>query len=137
MKNGQLVITNDGLGTVKIHNNMIKKDGKGNILDPVGLNVFVGNLPYKESTYKPKDLYVVDIIDDKTAMSYPLVESDYLLALLDDAPIEFVLTRTNKAIFSSRTRKKLAICKTFTRSQNGIKLFKNLTTQKIWSPIIK
>lgn len=133
--NGQLVITTDGLGTIK--EQFAKKDEKGNLIMQHGVNVAVRNLKYKGRVYNPRDVQVVDIIDAKTGTHYPAVESDYCLLLLDDAPVEFIVTRKGKAILTDKSRKSLEACKMFARKQNGIKLFNELTSKNIWSPVKK
>lgn len=137
LRNGQLVLTQDGLGTIKEHFPKNGEDGNLVITDGHGINIAVRNLKYKGRVYNLKDVYVVDIIDEKTGTRYPAVESDYLLLLLDDAPVEFIVTRKNKAILTEKSRKQLSVCKVFSRKQNGIKIFNQLNEQGIWSPIKK
>lgn len=135
LRNKQLVITPDGLGTIK--ENMPKVDDKGRLIiaNGCGVNVMVRNLKYKARVYNMKDVHVVDIIDAKSGNRYPSVESDYQLLLLDDAPVEFIVTRKGKAILTERSRKELSICKIFAKKQNGIKIFNELIEKRKWSPL--
>ena len=133
VRNGQLVITDDGLGSIKEY--MAKRDEQGRLELPNGVNVAVRNLKYKGRIYGLNNVQVVDIVDVKTGTKYPAVESDYLYLLLDDAPVEFRITRKGKAILTERSRKQLRVCKVFSRKQNGIKIFKELTDKGIWTPL--
>jgi hypothetical protein len=135
LRNGQLVITQDGLGTIKEY--MAKKDEQGRLELPAGVNVAVRNLKYKARIYNLKDVKVVDIIDAKTGDKYPAAESDYLMLLLDDAPVTFTVTRKNRAMLTNASRKQLSVVKIFARKQNGIKIFNELTQNNLWSPLKK
>ena len=135
VRNGQLVITDDGLGTIKEY--MAKKDEQGRLELPNGVNVAVRNLKYKARVYNVKNVYVVDIVDAKTGNKYPAAESDYLYLLLDDATVEFTITRKGKAMLTDKSREQMQVCKVFSRKQNGIKIFKELTEKGIWDQIKK
>ena len=135
LKNDQLVITQDGLGTIKEY--LAKKDDTGHLVLPAGVNIKVRNLKYKSRVYNLNDVKVVDIIDAKSGTRYPAVESDYSSLLLDDAPVEFIVTRKNKASLTERSREELKVCKIFAKKQNGIKLFNELIEKGIWTPIKK
>jgi hypothetical protein len=133
-KNGQLVLTSDGLGTIKEY--MIKKDERGRIIDPHHLLVNVRNLRYKSRTYKASSVNVIDIIDNKTGDKYPANESDYSFLLADQSPVEFIISRKGKAILTSTSRKKLDGTKIFVKKQNGIRILNELIEKGLW-PIKK
>lgn len=135
VRNGQLVITQDGLGTIKEY--MAKKDEQGRLELPHGVNVAVRNLKHKERVYKLSDVNVVDIIDAKTGDKYPAAESDYQLLLVDDVPVEFIVTRKKRAMITEKSRKELGAVKIFAKKQNGIKILNQLIKDNIWNPIRK
>jgi hypothetical protein len=127
--NGQLVITDDGLGTIKEY--FCKKDERGKLVLPQGINIAVRNLKFKNRVYRLNTVKVVDILDNKSGVRYPAVESDYSHLLVDDAPVEFVVTRKGKALLTHKSRKDLEKFKIFARKQNGIKLLNELINKKI------
>jgi hypothetical protein len=134
LKNGQLVITPDGLGTIKEF--MVKRDSSGRIESPAGLRINIRNIPHKFKTYKTSLVNVVDIIDDKTGTRYPASESDYNLLLVDQSKVDFLVSRKGKALLTDKSRKDLSNIKVFVKKQNGIKILNELIEKGLW-PIKK
>jgi hypothetical protein len=133
LRNGQLVITKDGLGTVKEYKPLY--DDKEKLIIPHSVSVYVRNLKGKQRVYKLSECMVVDIIHNKSGDHFPAAESDYSLLLMDDAPVTFYVTRNGKALLHDSSRKKLASCRIFAKKQNGIKLFNELIQKGIWNPL--
>jgi hypothetical protein len=135
IRNGQLVITKDGLGTIKEYKPTY--DEKEKLIIPHSVSVYVRNLKNKCRTYKISECNVVNIIDNKSGDSYPATESDYSFLLMDDAPVTFRVTRKDKAALTDKSRKQLSVTKIFARKQNGIKIFNELIEKGIWNPLEK
>jgi hypothetical protein len=135
LKHNQTVLTADGLGVIKDPD--IKKDEQGNPILPMGVNVRVRNLNKNKIFYNLSNLKVIDIIENSTGFKYPALETDYPYLLLDDLPITFVVSKTNVAMLSIASRRKLENIKMFTKKANGIQLLNNLINKGIWTPIGK
>jgi hypothetical protein len=135
LKNGQLVMTEDGFGVIKGYKEI--KDDTGKISFRTGVNVKLRNLSKDKIFYNLNNIKVVDIIDNKTGDKFPAIESDYPYLLLDEAPVDFLVNKANKAILSLDSRRKLSVVKIFTKKTNGIKLFNLLIQKGIWTPIKK
>jgi hypothetical protein len=132
LKSGQLVITKDGLGTIK--ECMCKKDDHNRLILPNGVNISVKNLKFKDRVYRLSEVNVVDIVDNKSGTHYPAAESDYSRLLVDDTPVQFVVTRKNKALLTERSRQELEKYVIFAKKQNGIKTLYELIEKNIWNP---
>jgi hypothetical protein len=132
IRNGQLIITKDGLGTIKEYKPVY--DEKEKLIVPHSVSVYVRNLKNKSRVYKLTECTVVDIIEAKSGDKYPAAESEYSLLLMNDAPVTFLVTRNKRAVLSNKSRKQMASCAIFAKKQNGIKVFNELNEKGIWNP---
>jgi hypothetical protein len=135
LKNNQLVVTPDGLGTIR--NYAITRDTEGQLIQPGGVNVRVRNLNKNKTYYNLNHIQVIDIIDSISGSKYPVIESDYPMLLVDDAPVEFVINKANRANLSLRSRKQYADVKIFAKKQGGITILNELIKKGLWTPIEK
>ena len=131
LKNNQLVLTDDGLGFIKDY---APKESNDKSISLTGVNVQIRNLGKTKVFYNLGNIRVIDIIDAKSGMKYPAIETDYPYLIVDDMPVKFVTDKTNKAILSVSSRKKLEEVKIFTKKSNGIKILTTLTEKGIWKP---
>lgn len=131
LKNNQLVLTDDGLGFIKDY---AAKDSDDKPISMVGVNVQIRNLGKTKVFYNLGNIRVIDIIDAKSGIKYPAIETDYPYLIVDDMPVKFVTDNNNKAILSVSSRKKLEEVKIFTKKSNGIKILTTLTEKGIWKP---
>jgi hypothetical protein len=129
LKNNQLVITPDGLGTIKDYS--IKRDEQGNLIQPGGVNVRVRSINKNKLYFNLNHVQVVDIVDNITGIKYPAVESDYPLLLIDDSPVEFIVNKNNRANLSLDTRHKYDNIRIFAKRQDGLRLLDQLITKKV------
>jgi len=130
-KNGQLVITEDGLGVIR--EPMAKRDEKGQFILPNGVSVAVRNLAHKARVYNLKQVNVVNIIDNRSGDTYHAAESDYSRLLVDDTLVEFVVTRRKKALLTERSRKELEKYTIFAKKRNGVRVLNELIKKNIGS----
>ncbi|MBE3085871.1 MAG: hypothetical protein IMZ64_06610 [Bacteroidetes bacterium] len=135
LRTGQLVITPDGLGTIKEY--MAKKDDFGRLILPAGVNVAVRNLEFRNRIYHLGSAKVVDIIDVKSGDRYPAAESCYSRLVADDAPVEFVVTKKGRALLTDDSVEKLDKYVVFAKRRNGIRLLNELIEKQIWNPTKK
>jgi len=131
LRDGQLVITPDGMGTIVEHKTIIGENGKPK--EPHGVKVKIRTLKYKARIYKLTDVNVIDIIDNKTGDKYPASESDYSMLLADQTPVEFIVTRKNRAMLTAKSREQLAPTRIFAKKQNGIKILNELIEKGLWN----
>lgn len=131
MKNHQLVITPDGLGFIKDHS--VKRDEEDSILVTKGTNVRLRGLNKTKTFFNVNHIKVVDIIDNTGNNRYPVVEQDYPLLIVDDAPVEFYVGKNGRASLSLSAREQYAPLKIFSKKVNGIKILNELIQKGKWT----
>lgn len=128
-KAGQLVLTDEGLGTIQPFLMSPGKDSKGAEIEvfPNIVSVFVRNIKHRVRMFGTSKVFVINIVDNKTGEHYPATESDYNLLVIEDTPVKFTVTRLKKAMLTDETREKLSFVKMYSKKQNGVKILKELT----------
>lgn len=131
VQNGQLVVTPEGFGTIKDYT-----PTQGNDSINVPYNLCIQPIKkFKTARFnKINEIWFIDIVDDKTGIKYPAIESDYYTLFYDNAKVEFTVSKKGKAVITAKSRRMLSKCRPFALKQNGIKIFNELIKQG-WNPI--
>lgn len=134
LKNGQIVLTPDGLGTIK---DSKKRSKIGPVMKSEAVDIQIRGNNRVKSFYNLNQLKLVDIIEDISGDRYPVVSSDYKYLVIDDMPVEFIVNKSQVANLSLSSRDKYSSMKIFSKKQNGTKILTELITKKvnIWNLI--